>query len=330
MDMVMPLSNDDFVNAAPLSAVPVSVSVDLTTATIEPGEPDAAGIRTSAWYAYTPETTGTLVLRSGFDFGAVLAVYTGSSLADLTQVARVTGPTPLIFPAQAATTYYVQVAKALSVPSFSSVVNFTIEQPGPPVAGFGVSPSAPSIYDDIQFVDTSFDPASIGLGSAQWDFGDGTVAANCCPIHRYAADGDYTVTMLATTFDGRTATAMQTISVRTHDVSIERIQEPNSARVGQAKDVRVNVRGGRYPETVQVDLYKSVAGGFDQLVATRTQAVPVAHGGRTTGFDFRYTFTAEDGAAGKVTFRAVATLVGARDALPADNQAIAPPTAVKG
>lgn len=40
-------------------------------------------------------------------------------------------------------------------------------------------------------------------------------------------------------------------------------------------------------------------------------------------------FTADDGAVGKVTFRAVATIVDARDALPADNQAIAAPTEVK-
>jgi hypothetical protein len=34
--------------------------------------------------------------------------------------------------------------------------------------------------------------------------------------------------------------------------------------------------------------------------------------------------------AGKVTFRAVASILGARDALLADNQAIGPPTRVNG
>ncbi len=80
---------------------------------------------------------------------------------------------------------------------------------------------------------------------------------------------------------------------------------------------------------MQVDLFKSVAGGFEQIVGSRTLAVPAAHGGRTTDFGITYTFTADDAATGKVTFRAVATIVGVRDVLPADNQAIAPPTSVK-
>ena len=45
-------------------------------------------------------------------------------------------------------------------------------------------------------------------------------------------------------------------------------------------------------------------------------------------FGFSYTFTADDAQIGKVTFRAVAVISGARDALPADNEAIAPPTKV--
>jgi hypothetical protein len=51
---------------------------------------------------------------------------------------------------------------------------------------------------------------------------------------------------------------------------------------------------------------------------------------RTTSFDFSYTFTADDAVAGKVTFKVVATIVGARDAAPADNEAIALPTKVNG
>ncbi len=48
----------------------------------------------------------------------------------------------------------------------------------------------------------------------------------------------------------------------------------------------------------------------------------------TTNFAFRYTVTADDALIGKVTFRAFAVISGARDALPADNEAIAPPTRV--
>jgi hypothetical protein len=66
------------------------------------------------------------------------------------------------------------------------------------------------------------------------------------------------------------------------------------------------------------------------LHATGWPAEPGAHGtgNRTTDFTFSYTFTAGDTSIGKVTFKAVAVLVGARDGLPADNEAIAPPTKV--
>jgi hypothetical protein len=43
---------------------------------------------------------------------------------------------------------------------------------------------------------------------------------------------------------------------------------------------------------------------------------------------FSYTFTPDDAIIGKVTFRAVAVILGGRDALPADNVAIGPPTKV--
>jgi hypothetical protein len=76
---------------------------------------------------------------------------------------------------------------------------------------------------------------------------------------------------------------------------------------------------------VQVRLFKSVPGGF-QLVATSTQTLPTRN--RVTSVVFSYTFTPDDGIIGKVTLKVVADLVGARDALPADNEAIAPPAKV--
>ena len=82
-----------------------------------------------------------------------------------------------------------------------------------------------------------------------------------------------------------------------------------------------------YPETIEVQLFKSVPGGYQQ-VGSLTQSVPVHPSNRTTDFSFSYTFTDADAQVGKVTFRAVATVLGVRDALPADNEAIAPPTKV--
>jgi hypothetical protein len=72
---------------------------------------------------------------------------------------------------------------------------------------------------------------------------------------------------------------------------------------------------------------KSIPGGFEP-VGTLTLFVPVRETGRAVSFSFSYTFTPDDASIGKVTFKAVATIVGARDALPADNEAIASPTKV--
>ena len=81
-----------------------------------------------------------------------------------------------------------------------------------------------------------------------------------------------------------------------------------------------------------MELYKSnpnVAGGFE-LVGSYTQFVPVRSGNRTSAFTFNYTFTAADLAVGKVTFKAVATLVNGRDAIPSDNElSSSPPTLVR-
>ena len=163
----------------------------------------------------------------------------------------------------------------------------------------------------------------------QWDFGDGGTATGCCPNHRYGADGIYTVTVTVSTFDGRTATT-GSVSVETHDVSIERILAPNTARAARPRASGSACEVVSIPRPSRVELYRSRAGGSDELVATETLAVPVARGGRTAAASFTYNFTSDDASVGKVTFRAVAILVDARDALPADNQAIAPPAEVRG
>ena len=322
VEMVAAPANDNFADAEALSGAPVTATVDLTAATIEPGEPMPGGqtMIGSAWYSYTPAASGSHVVRREPYNDAMLAVYSGTSMGDLSELASGTGSyQPVIFAAEAGTTYYVQAATTGSTWG-DPVVRLTIEQPAPPTAGFFYGPSFfnPSIYDDVYFYDTSYDPAYVGFGPAQWDFGDGdgVVATGCCPTHRYAADGDYTVSLTVTTLDGRSATTSQALTVRTSDVSVERIQAPNSAGVGQTKSIAVKVRGGQYDETVQVQLYRSRPGGFEELVGTTSGPVRQAHGGRSTGFDFTYTFTQDDRTSGKVTFRAVAEIFGGRDAVP--------------
>ena len=114
------------------------------------------------------------------------------------------------------------------------------------------------------------------------------------------------------------------MSVRTHDVSIVRLAVPATAHAGQTVAVSVYVKNTNYPETVRVGLEKSIPQGFSQ-VGSLTQLVTVKTGGQSTRFAFSYTITGEDVAMVKITFRASASLTGARDALPGDNQLLSTP-----
>jgi hypothetical protein len=63
-------------------------------------------------------------------------------------------------------------------------------------------------------------------------------------------------------------------------------------------------------------------------VGSLEKDVPARGGNRTTDFILNYTFTAEDALMGKVTFKAIATLVNVRDAYYADNEAISLPVKI--
>ena len=326
---ILPPSNDDFNNATLIGAVPFSDPLDLSAATIESGEPiPSCGIpyppvSKTAWYTFTPtETRSIFASTSNAAFSAAVAVYTGSSLATLTEVSCLIPG--VAFTAQAGTTYHILVGGLFGQ---GGLLEFRLEVTPPPVAGFGLDPFDPSAFDVVRFFDFSYDPAGLGIQSQQWQFGDGATGTGCCPTHQYAADGDYSVHLTVTTFDGRTGSTTQTVSVRTHDVAITKLSAPTSGRAGQTGTIVVGIKNKRYPETVFVQLLKSVPGGF-QFVGVLTQAVPVTSGNSTTGFNFSYTFTAADASIGKVTFKAIAIVVDARDALFADNEAIAPATKV--
>jgi hypothetical protein len=318
---VQPPANDDFANATIVNSVPFADTVDTAAATVEPGEPNTTCFAASktVWYAFTPSTAGSYSAGSN----ASLAAYTGNGLGSLTQIGcRNYGP--LTFHAEAGVTYYFQESGNGGTPEFS------IELAPPPQPSFYYNPGDPSSFDTVQFYDYSYDPAGNGFSSEVWNFGDGATTSNpgCCPTHRYAKDGDYRVELDVTTTDGRTASAQQVIHVRTHDVTIAKLLVPQSARAGQTKTITIGLTNSRYPETVQVQLLKSVAGGGFQQVGQLTQSVPVRGGNRTTDFSINYTFSSDDASLGKVTFEAIATIQNARDALPSDNAVTALPTKV--
>jgi PKD repeat protein len=324
---IPPPPNDNFGSATTVDSLPFFNTVDAGGATVESGEPTPScnygQSPGTVWYAFTPSRSGSYSASAGGN--AQVAVYTGGHLDSLSQIGCRAFGTPLTFHADAGTTYYFQLG---GLSSERGTVSLSLDVAPPPVVSFFSTPGDPSIYDTIQFFDQSYDPAQVGISSESWSFGDGSSASGCCPTHRYSADGTYTVRLTVTTSDGRTASTSRDLLVKTHDVSVARVTAPQTARVGQTRAISVGLTNRRYPETVQVVLSKSVAGGGWQQVGVLTQYVPVRGGGRTTDFSFNYTFAPEDAQVGKINFQAVAVIQGERDALPNDNTFISLATKV--
>jgi len=331
LQVVPPPVNDNFANATQIDSLPYTDSVDSTAAGIESGEPplscgyDQSG--DTVWYSFTPSQTGSYTATAPYSgFYPQVAVYSGSTLGTLSEIGCRTLGQQLTFHANVGTTYYFQVGGLFGA---RGTLNFNLNVAPAPTAGFYYSPSDPSIFDPIQFNDQAYDPGGNGFSSEAWDFGDGGTALNpgCCPTHHYSSDGTYRVTLTVTTTDGRVASTSQDVLVKTHDVSIAKVTVPQSASVGQTRPITVGLVNARYPETVQVHLLKSSAAGW-QEVGVLTQYVPVRGGNRTTNFGFNYTFAPEDSATGRINFQAIATIQGARDAIPADNSFTSLPTRV--
>ncbi len=324
---ILPPSNDDFTNATSIGSVPFNDDLDTTAATTQSGEPTpscGSSPQWSAWYAFSPPTTGSymanITATGGFGFAVEYGAYTGNSLGSLSQTACHLG-NPFTFHADAGSPVYIQVA---SNGGSGQPMHFTLDVAPSPTAAFSYYPGDPSVFDTVQLYDNSYDPAGVGISSESWQFGDGSTATGCCPTHPYGSDGDYSVKLAVGTSDGRSASTTQIVHVKTHDVAISKLTVPQSAAAGQTRAITVGVTNSRYPESVQVQLYRN-----DTLVGTLTQQVPVRGSNRTTNFSFNYTFTSDDAALGKVTFKAVATM-NVRDALPSDNTAVALPTKVAG
>src|SRR5438874_1285468 len=82
--------NDNFANRTVLVGPTNTVTASNGGATVEPGEPQHAGELggRSVWWSWTAPTTGTYAAStSGSGFDTLLAVYIGSSLTNLKEVA---------------------------------------------------------------------------------------------------------------------------------------------------------------------------------------------------------------------------------------------------
>jgi PKD domain len=330
ISVIPPPSNDDFANAEVIGSLSFSDTTDTSAGTGESGEPNPSCNSTgqlagSIWYRYTPPAD-SWVSASTFGSGPTTAwaAYTGETLESLSETECRTHSGRMTFAVEGGRTYTFLVGTLFGV---KGNVAFRLEVAPDPVPNFSRSIGDPSIYDTIQFYNFAYDPGDVGIASVEWDFGDGSMSTSPSPTHRYTVDGSYPVRFTVHTHDGRSASNEQVLNVATHDVSIAKLSVPQSARVGQTKSIAVGLQNARYGETVRVDLYRSSPAGFVQF-ASSTQSVPVKAGNRTTDFAFSYTFTSDDATVGKLNFKAVATIVNARDALPTNNEAISLQTKV--
>lgn len=324
LDQAVAPANDDFADAITVGALPYADTRNYAGATAETGEPSSCVTSShSAWYAYTPTTTGSITARTNPGYAGV-AAYTGSSLTTLARVGCTSlyDYDPLTFVAQAGRTYLFQVGS-----DGSAAHTFQLDVAADPTVDFYHYPSDPSSYDQVSLGSSAYDPAGAGIASFAWDFGDGTTSTEPYPVHRFPGDGDWAVRLAVRTVDGRTASVSHVVSVRTHDVAVVKLNVPSTARVGQTIGVTVQVRNTRYDENVRVDLERSTPTGY-LPAGSSTRPVPATDSGKTTRFVIDYTVTAEDLAVGKVSFRAVAELLDARDALPYDNELRSAPVKV--
>jgi hypothetical protein len=335
LEMLPAPANDHFADATVAPGVPFADTISMAGATVEPDEPRSTcsyGTQTnSAWYRYTATANGSITARAyaynGW-YSNILSAYTGDALGNLTQVAcRTSGYDALVVGMQAGVTYYFQIVNIY--PYEAGDLNFTLETTPPPTADFYYSPADPSKYDTINFCDNSYDPMYTTITVQHWDFGEGQQGAGYCVPWQYKTDGAYMVQHDIQTVDGRTASVTKEVVVATHDVAITKFTVPTSASAGQTRQITVGMRNYNYTENVAVQLLKSTASGWTE-VGTSRQQVAVRSGNRTTDFTFNYTFTSDDVKLGKVTFKANAMIEAARDALPADNEAISAPVKVSG
>jgi alpha-tubulin suppressor-like RCC1 family protein len=130
-----PPANDNFAAASVLT-LPASLSGDTVMATTEAAEPVPAAcgaIGKTVWYQVTPQETGMLVASTvGSTFDTRLALYTGSSLSDLTTVACDDNSGPdgtSVFTADvtAGQTYYLQLGGASFFPGTAHAGSFVLK-----------------------------------------------------------------------------------------------------------------------------------------------------------------------------------------------------------
>jgi hypothetical protein len=152
------LSNDDFAQAPVLqTGLPITVPVSQARPSLEAGEPNGLGLGGSQWWRWTPNASRlvTFSVADSEDYGASLAVYTGSSLGSLTPaILSFTGV--LTIPVTAGVTYHIQAGASSPGHSFALEIR---EAAAPPNDDFErrqiLPPSLPALARGVTHGATS-------------------------------------------------------------------------------------------------------------------------------------------------------------------------------
>ena len=176
-------ANNCFANPIVVGATPFTNTQSNAGATMEAGEPSnpCNPVGATVWYQWTPSVTGTVVMTTlGSNYDTMLAVYTGSTVGGLTQIAcnddnPSAWPTSIItFTCQAGVTYRIQLGgwQPSSGPPSTGTAQLNVGNcipPPPPGCGYSVT-NIPLNWDDIT--------APIGTSIAHGDLTSLTVNLN--------------------------------------------------------------------------------------------------------------------------------------------------------
>ena len=222
-------ANDDFAFATSISGTSATVTGDNGSASKETAEPNHAGESggKSLWWSWTPSVSGLVTISTaGSKFDTLLAIYTGSTVLALTQVASndqfTDNTSQVVFMAVAGTTYAIAVDGYYG--DVGSVSLSLICEPAVPVNHPPVITSPPSATE-IQFgmsgshriigfnftiaaTDADGDPLSY-----VWDFGDGlqNTGSSRTIYHVYNSPGTFTA--VVTISDGRGGSVSASVTV---------------------------------------------------------------------------------------------------------------------
>lgn len=123
-------------------------------------------------------------------------------------------------------------SRAYSSFSSSAVSDDSVQKADSDAADNGYIPVKAAFSVEISGLNVNFTDMSENVSSWEWDFGDGAKSTLQNPEHSYAANGSYTVSLLASSLDGSNASTEQIVDVKDSSSS-ESVEEEDEKKEEQ-------------------------------------------------------------------------------------------------